>query len=79
MEKDEVFVYKLVGHNLKRIRREKGLSIVKLAMMCHYSEGFIRNIESPNYIQTFSLGTLWNFAQVLDIDIKEFFIEQEEN
>ena len=31
------------------------------------------NIESPNYKQTFSLGTLWRFATVLDIDIKDFF------
>ena len=31
------------------------------------------NIESPNYHQTFSLGTVWKFAEVLDIDIKELF------
>ena len=31
------------------------------------------NIESPNYHQTFSLGTLWKFAEVLDIDIRLLF------
>ena len=31
------------------------------------------NIESPNYKQTFSLGTLWRFATVLEIDIRELF------
>lgn len=42
-------------------------------MECNYSEGFIMNIESPNYKQTFSLGTLWRFATVLEIDIRELF------
>lgn len=31
------------------------------------------NIESPNYRQTFSLETLWRFANVLEIDIRLFF------
>ena len=42
-------------------------------MMCNYSEGFIMNIESPNYKQTFSLGTLWTISQALNIDIKLLF------
>ena len=29
------------------------------------------NIESEKYYQTVSLGTLWKFAMVLGIDIKE--------
>ena len=36
------------------------------------------NIESLKYHQTFSLGTLWKFAQVLDIDIREFFVPLDE-
>lgn len=31
------------------------------------------NIESTKYYQTFSLGTLWKFAEVLSIDIRELF------
>lgn len=42
-------------------------------MACNYSEGFIMNIESPNYNQAFSLGTIWKFANVLEIDIRELF------
>lgn len=70
---DENYVYYLVGQNIKKARRKKGLSIVKFAQLTNYSEGYIKNIESPNYYQTFSLGTLWKFAQVLDVDIKDFF------
>lgn len=31
------------------------------------------NIESEKYHQTFSLGTIWKFAQVLNIDVRELF------
>ena len=70
---DENYVYILVAKNLKRIRKQKGMSITKFAQLTNYSEGFIRNIESPNYFKTFSLGTLWRFADVLGVSIKEFF------
>ena len=32
-----------------------------------------QNLESEKYHQTFSLGTLWKFAEVLNIDIRELF------
>lgn len=67
---DENYIYYLVGQNLKKQRKLKNLTITKFAMMCNYSEGFIMNIESPNYKQTFSLGTIWTFAKVLGIDIR---------
>lgn len=71
--KDENYIYYLVGQNLKKQRKLKHLTITKFAMMCNYSEGFIMNIESPNYKQTFSLGTIWTFAKVLGIDIRVLF------
>ena len=72
-KKDENYIYFLVAQNLKKQRKLKGLSVVKFAQLCNYSEGFIMNIESPNYHQTFSLGTLWKFAEVLEIDIRLLF------
>lgn len=71
--KDENYVYYLVGQNLKRIRKEKNLTQEELADLSTYSKGFIMNIESKNYYQTFSLGTIWQFALVLDVDIRELF------
>ena len=76
---DENYIYYLVAHNLKSIRKEKWLTQAKFAELCNYSEGFIMNIESNKYLQTFSLGTLWKFAQVLDIDIRELFIPIDDN
>ena len=72
-KKDENYVYYLVSQNLKKQRKLKKLTQSEFAEKCSYSDGFIMNIESPNYHQTFSLGTVWKFAEVLDIDIKELF------
>lgn len=73
MNKDENYIYFLVGQNLKRIRKEKGITQEKLALLSNYSVGFIMNIESSKYLQTFSLGTIWQFAEVLNVDIRELF------
>lgn len=70
---DENYVYYLVSRNLKRIRKEKGLTQEKLAELSNYSVGFIMNIESEKYYQTFSLRTLWQFGKALNVDIREFF------
>jgi len=70
---DENYVYYLVSRNLKRIRKEKGLTQEKIAELSNYSVGFIMNIESEKYYQTFSLGTLWQFGKALNVDIREFF------
>lgn len=70
---DENYVYYLVSRNLKRIRKEKGLTQEKLAELSNYSVGFIMNIESEKYYQAFSLGTLWQFGKALNVDIREFF------
>ena len=57
-------------------RKEKGIPQEQLAQKMSYSTQFISNIESKNH-QTFSLGTLWRLALVLNIDIKELFEENE--
>lgn len=72
-KKDENYVYYLVARNLKIQRRLKGLTQSQFAELCNYSDGFIMNIESEKYHQTFSLGTVWKFSEVLNIDIRELF------
>ena len=71
---DENYVYELVSKNIKKQRKLKGLTQEQLADKMDYSTQFISNIESKNH-QTFSLGTLWRLALVLDIDIAELFKE----
>ncbi len=73
---DENYVYEIVSKNIKKQRLLKGLTQEQLANKMSYSTQFISNIESKNH-QTFSLGTLWRLALVLDIDIAELFKEED--
>lgn len=73
---DENYVYEIVSKNIKKQRQLKGLTQEQLANKMSYSTQFISNIESKNH-QTFSLGTLWRLALVLDIDIAELFKEED--
>lgn len=73
---DENYVYEIVSKNIKKQRQLKGLTQEQLAQQMSYSTQFISNIESKNH-QTFSLGTLWRLALVLDIDIAELFKEED--
>lgn len=72
---DENYVYEIVSKNIKKQRKLKGLTQEQLAEKMSYSTQFISNIESKNH-QTFSLGTLWRIALVLDIDIALLFKEE---
>lgn len=71
---NENYVYELVSKNIKKQRKLKGLTQEQLANKMNYSTQFISNIESKTH-QTFSLGTLWRLALVLDIDIASLFEE----
>ena len=75
---DENYIYELVSKNIKKQRQSKGLTQEQLANKMNYSTQFISNIESKNH-QTFSLGTLWRIALVLDIDIALLFKEDTKN
>ena len=70
---DENYIYYLVSVNLKKQRKLHKLTQEQFAELCNYSCGFIMNIESEKYYQTFSLGTVYKFARVLKIEITELF------
>ena len=72
---DENYIYDLVSKNIKKQRKLKKLTQKELAEKMNYSTQFISNIESKNH-QTFSLGTLYKIALVLDIDIAKLFKEE---
>lgn len=71
---DENYIYEIVSRNIKKQRKLSGLTQEQLAEKINYSTQFISNIESKNH-QTFSLGTLWRIALVLQIDISLLFDE----
>ena len=69
---DNKYIYVIIGKNLKRIRKEKGLTQVELADLIHYSEGTIANIEN-NSFQTFSIEFIYIVSRKLNVPIIEFF------
>lgn len=71
MDKD---IYYLVGQNIKKQRKLKGLTQLQLANKTFYSYEFIRKIESKSACRnTFSLATLYKIALALEVDIRVLF------
>ena len=71
MEQD---IYYLVGQNIKKQRKLKGLTQKRLSEITFYSYEFIRKIESKSACRnTFSLDTVDKIAKALDINIKILF------
>lgn len=69
---DNKYIYVIVGKNIRRIRKEKGLTQVQLADLIQYNEGTIANIENSSY-QTFSLEFLYVISKKLNVSMCEFF------
>jgi len=61
---DNKYIYVIVGKNIQRIRKEKGLTQVQLADLIQYHEGTIANIENSSY-QTFSLEFIYVIVYVV--------------
>lgn len=71
------YIYVIVGKNIKRIRKAKGLTQVQLADLIQYNEGTIANIENNSY-QTFSLEFVYILSKKLNVPITEFFKDIDE-
>lgn len=67
-------IYKTIGKNVKKIREEKGISQLQLAMAIgHKSVGVISNCELCLQNKHFNIEHLVKIAHVLDVNIKDFF------
>ena len=75
---DNNYVYFWVGKNIKKYRKQKGLTQRQLAEKCNYSENFIGDMEN-NTFKTCSLNTLYHISKVLEIHMKGLFDDLEEN
>lgn len=68
-------IYYIVGKNIKKSRKQKGMTQKELAEKLLLSENFVSKLESDTY-QTISIDTLKQFADVLDVKIMYFFDEE---
>ena len=68
-------VYEIISKNIRRYRKERGMTQEELAIEANYSPQFIRRIEAPNIKKSFSLDTLYCIAKALKKDLGEMFDE----
>ena len=71
-EKKQSDIYNVIGKNIKKYRKRKGLKQRELAEALYLSDSFIAKLESITH-QTISIDTLEDIALVLDCDIRDFF------
>jgi len=63
-----------VAANVKRIRQEKGITQLALALMIgQKSAAFYANAENSAKDRRFNLEHLYKIAKALDVDVIEFF------
>lgn len=60
-------VYNTIRRNIKKYRKEKGLTAAELAERVGRSHDFIRQIESEKVGYNFSVETFYRIAVALDI------------
>ncbi len=70
----QVDPYNIIGKNIKKYRKQKGMTQRELAEALLLSESFIAKLESVTY-QSISIDTLKQIADVLDTHIAFFVIE----
>lgn len=71
--KDENLYY-VVAQNIKKCRKQKGWTQVKLAMESNISVDYLKKIETKSGCnKQFSLDTIQKIAKALNIDVKELF------
>lgn len=65
----EINIYEQVSRNIKKYRKERGLTQAQLAEAVGVSHEFIRRIESKKGKKTFSFETVWNISKVLNVGL----------
>ncbi len=68
-------IYDIIRRNIKKYRKEKGLTSAQLAEMVDLSHDFIRQIESEKARYNFSVETLYKISVALDVGLDKF-VEQ---
>ena len=73
-------LYYIVAQNIKKYRKLKGWTQVKLAMKSNISVDYLKKIETKSgCTKQFSLDTLSKIANALEINPKDLFDELDKN
>jgi len=66
-------IYEQIAFNIKKYRKEAGLTQAELAEKVNVSHEFIRRIESEKGRKTFSVDTIYKISIALNIDVGKLF------
>jgi transcriptional regulator with XRE-family HTH domain len=67
--KSDDTIYDVIRRNIKKYRKEKGLTSAQLAEMVDLSHDFIRQIESEKTRYNFSVETFYKISVALGVSL----------
>lgn len=73
--KNDTDLYRVIGSNIKRYRVQEKLTQVQLAERSQISISYISKIEAAGCNKSLSISVLNQIANVLGVEIQEFFKE----
>lgn len=76
--KDNETIYDIIRRNIKKYRKEKGITSAQLAEMVDLSHDFIRQIESEKARYNFSVETLYKISVALGVGLDKL-VEKQDN
>ena len=79
INKYEINIYEQIARNIKKYRKEAGITQAVLAERIGVSHEFLRRNESRKGKKSFSVDTVWKISVALNIDPGKLFeIDMEE-
>lgn len=68
-------IYNVIRKNIKKYRKEKGLTAAALAELVGLSHDFIRQIESEKAAYNFSVDTFYKISVALNVTLDDLIQE----
>lgn len=72
---NDIDLYRAIGANIKHYRKQSKLTQVQLAEQAKISISYLSKIEAAGCIKSLSISILNQIANVLGVEISEFFKE----
>ena len=68
-------IYDIIRRNIRKYRKEKGLTSAQLAEMVDLTHDFIRQIESEKTAYNFSVDTFYKISVALGVSLDDLIQE----
>lgn len=72
---NDTALYQTIGANIKQYREQANLTQVQLAEQAKISISYLSKIEASGCNKSLSISVLNQIANILNVDIREFFKE----